>query len=354
MHGEYKVPGGKLVVVDVDVVDGVLRHARVAGDFFLEPDEALDAVNGALEGAPADTDAAGLAARIEAALPEGTVMYGLTAEGVGIAVRRALAHATDWTDYDWQLVHEGPQPPALHMALDEVLTAEVAAGRRPPTLRVWEWASPAVIIGSFQSLRNEVDPEGARRHGVDVVRRISGGGAMFVEPGNTITYSLSVPEALVQGLSFQDSYAYLDDWVLGALGDMGIRAWYQPLNDIATDQGKIAGAAQKRIVGPDGAPGAVLHHVTMAYDIDADKMIEVLRIGKEKLSDKGTKSAKKRVDPLRRQTGLPREAVIGRMVDSFRARYGLTQGKVTDEELARAQELVGTKFTAPEWVARVP
>ncbi|MGA5085887.1 lipoate--protein ligase family protein [Streptomyces pseudogriseolus] len=354
MHGEYKVPGGKLVVVDVDVADGVLRDARVAGDFFLEPDEALDAVNRALEGAPADTDAAGLAARIEAALPEGTVMYGLTAEGVGIAVRRALAHATDWTDYDWQLVHEGPQPPALHMALDEVLTAEVAAGRRPPTLRVWEWASPAVIIGSFQSLRNEVDPEGARRHGVDVVRRISGGGAMFVEPGNTITYSLSVPEALVQGLSFQDSYAYLDDWVLGALGDMGINAWYQPLNDIATDQGKIAGAAQKRIVGPDGTPGAVLHHVTMAYDIDADKMLEVLRIGKEKLSDKGTKSAKKRVDPLRRQTGLPREAVIGRMVDSFRARYGLTQGKVTDEELARAQELARTKFTAPEWVARVP
>ncbi|MET8892881.1 lipoate--protein ligase family protein [Streptomyces albogriseolus] len=354
MHGEYKVPGGKLVVVDVDVVDGVLRHARVAGDFFLEPDEALDAVNRALEGAPADTDAAGLAARIEAALPEGTVMYGLTAEGVGTAVRRALAHATDWTDYDWQLVHEGPQPPALHMALDEVLTAEVAAGRRPPTLRVWEWASPAVIIGSFQSLRNEVDPGGARRHGVEVVRRISGGGAMFVEPGNTITYSLSVPEALVQGLSFQDSYAYLDDWVLGALGDMGIRAWYQPLNDIATDQGKIAGAAQKRIVGPDGAPGAVLHHVTMAYDIDADKMLEVLRIGKEKLSDKGTKSAKKRVDPLRRQTGLPREAVIGRMVDSFRARYGLAQGKVTDEELARAQELAGSKFTAPEWVARVP
>ncbi|OKI81315.1 hypothetical protein AMK11_25420 [Streptomyces sp. CB02414] len=59
-----------------------------------------------------------------------------------------------------------------------------------------------------------------------------------------------------QGLSFQDSYAYLDDWVLGALGDMGIKAWYQPLNDIATDQGKIAGAAQKRVVGPGGGPGA--------------------------------------------------------------------------------------------------
>ncbi|GHG04814.1 lipoate--protein ligase family protein [Streptomyces hydrogenans] len=351
MHGEYKAPGGKLVVVDLDVEDGVLRDVRVAGDFFLEPDEAILAVDRALEGAPADTDASGLAARIDAALPPGTQMYGLTSEGVGIAVRRALAHATDWTDYAWQLIHEPPQSPALHMALDEVLTAEIAAGRRPPTLRVWEWGAPAVVIGSFQSLRNEVDPEAAARHGIQVVRRISGGGAMFIEPGNTITYSLSVPDRLVQGLTFADSYAYLDDWVLGALGDMGVTAWYQPLNDIATEAGKIAGAAQKRMVTGDGA---VLHHVTMAYDIDADKMTEVLRIGREKLSDKGTKSAKKRVDPLRRQTGLPREAVIERMIASFRQRYGLTEGRVSEEELAAAEELAGSKFSSPEWTARVP
>ncbi|MER8071921.1 biotin/lipoate A/B protein ligase family protein [Streptomyces sp. NPDC094034] len=351
MHGEYKVPGGKLVVVDLDTEDGRLRHVRVAGDFFLEPDDAIESIDRALEGAPADTDAAALAARIEAALPPGTVMYGLSAEGVAIAVRRALARATDWTDYDWQLIHSAPESPALHMALDEVITTEVAAGQRPPTLRVWEWAAPAVVIGSFQSLRNEVDPEGAERHGITVVRRISGGGAMFIEPGNTITYSLSVPDSLVKGLTFADSYAYLDDWVLGALGDMGITAWYQPLNDIATDAGKIAGAAQKRIVS---GTGAVLHHVTMAYDIDADKMLDVLRIGREKLSDKGTRSAKKRVDPLRRQTGLPRETVIERMIDSFRGRYGLTTGKVTDEEMARARDLVATKFATPEWTARVP
>ncbi|MGI5479881.1 lipoate--protein ligase family protein [Streptomyces lavendofoliae] len=351
MHGEYKVPGGKLVVVDLDAEDGVLRRVRVGGDFFLEPDEALPAIDSALEGAPADTDASGLAARIDAALPPGTQMFGLTTEGIGVAVRRALAHATDWTDYDWQLVHDDAQPPALHMALDEVLTGEVAAGRRAPTLRVWEWGAPAVVIGSFQSLRNEVDTEAAERHGITVVRRISGGGAMFIEPGNTITYSLSVPAALVQGLSFTDAYAYLDDWVLGALGDMGIKAWYQPLNDIATDAGKIAGAAQKRLAGGEGA---VLHHVTMAYDIDADRMTEVLRIGREKLSDKGTRSAKKRVDPLRRQTGLPRATVIERMIGSFRERYGLTEGRVTDEEMARARELARTKFGAPEWTARVP
>ncbi|MFF4406072.1 biotin/lipoate A/B protein ligase family protein [Streptomyces sp. NPDC001262] len=351
MHGEYKVPGGKLVVVDLEAEDGVLRHVRVAGDFFLEPDEALLDINRALEGAPADLTAPQLGARIDAALPEGTVMFGFSSEAVGIAVRRALANATDWHDYDWQLIHTGPQSPALHMALDEVITAEVAAGRRPPTLRVWEWGAPAVVIGSFQSLRNEVDPEGAARHGMTVVRRISGGGAMFIEPGNTITYSLSVPEALVQGLSFADSYAYLDDWVLGALEGMGVKAWYQPLNDIATEAGKIAGAAQKRMVSGDGA---VLHHVTMAYDIDADKMTDVLRIGREKLSDKGTKSAKKRVDPLRRQTGLPRAEVIERMIGTFRSRYGLTDGAVTPEELARAEELAAAKFATEEWTARVP
>jgi lipoate-protein ligase A len=351
VHGEYKVPGGKLVVVDLRVEGGALRDVRVAGDFFLEPDEALLTIDAALEGAPANTDAAALAARVDAALPASTVMLGLTSEGIAVAVRRALTQATEWSDHDWQLIHEAPQSPVLHMALDEVITSEVAVGRRPPTLRVWEWDSPAVIIGSFQSLRNEVDPEGTRRHGVSVVRRVSGGGAMFAEPKSTITYSLSVPESLVSGLSYADSYAYLDDWVLGALTDMGIKAWYQPLNDIATDVGKIAGAAQKRFAARQGA---VLHHVTMSYDIDADKMLDVLRIGKEKLSDKGTASAKKRVDPLRRQTGLPREVVIERMIDSFRTRYGLTTGAVTEEETARAEELVRTKFGTTEWTARVP
>ncbi|WP_185092664.1 lipoate--protein ligase family protein [Streptomyces sp. 840.1] len=354
MHGEYKVPGGKLVVVDLDVEGGALRDVRVAGDFFLEPDEAILAIDAALEGTPANAGTADLTARIDAALPASTVMFGLTSEGVAVAVRRALAHATEWSDYDWQLIHEQPQSPALHMALDEVITAEVAAGRRPPTLRVWEWDSPAVIIGSFQSLRNEVDTEAAARHGVTVVRRVSGGGAMFVEPGNTITYSLSVPDSLVSGLSFADSYAYLDDWVLEALGDMGIKAWYQPLNDIATEVGKIAGAAQKRVVGHDGGPGAVLHHVTMSYDIDADKMLDVLRIGREKMSDKGTKSAKKRVDPLRRQTGLARGVVIDNMIESFRTRHGLTVGKVSPEEQDRAEELVRTKFGTAGWTARVP
>lgn len=253
-----------------------------------------------------------------------------------------------WNAYDWQLVHVAPQSPALHMALDEVLTDEVGAGRRPPTLRVWEWASPSIIIGRFQSLRNEVDAEAARRHGVEVVRRITGGGAMFVEPGNTITYSLSAPEALVRGMTFPEAYAFMDSWVLDALRGVGIEAWYQPLNDIVSAAGKIGGAAQAR------RSRAVLHHVTMSYDIDAGKMLEVLRIGREKISDKGIRSAARRVDPLRSQTGLAREAVIARMLETFRTNHGLADGGILPHELARAEALVREKFSTPEWTAAVP
>lgn len=255
---------------------------------------------------------------------------------------------TGWRDHEWQLVHQEAQSPTLHMALDDVLVDEVSAGHRPPTLRIWEWASPAVVIGRFQSLRNEVDADAAQRHGIEVVRRISGGGAMFIEPGNTITYSVVAPISMVADMGFEQAYALMDEWTLDALAELGIRAWYQPLNDIASAAGKIAGAAQAR------RRKAVLHHVTMAYDIDATKMLEVLRIGREKLSDKGTTSAKKRVDPLRSQTGLPREAVIGQMIDTFRQRHGLAVGTLRADELQRAEALASGKFATPEWTAIVP
>lgn len=254
---------------------------------------------------------------------------------------------TDWNDYPWRLIHGTPQTPTLHMAIDEVLTDEVAARRRAPTLRVWEWSSSCIVIGRFQSLRNEVDSEAARRHGIEVVRRISGGGAMFIEPGNTITYSLYAPETLVAGMSFQESYEFMDTWVIDALQGLGIDAWYQPLNDITSPAGKIAGAAQTR------RGGAVLHHVTMAYDIDTSKMLDVLRIGREKLSDKGTASAAKRVDPLRSQTGLPRDELVERMVETFRTAHGLRKDRLTPDELERAEALAEAKFASSAWTGIV-
>lgn len=93
LHGEYKVPGAKLVVVDLSCVDGRLADVRISGDFFLEPDTALDAIDAALCGLPADTSEATLAATVRAALTEGVEMYGISPEAVAVAVRRAVEGA---------------------------------------------------------------------------------------------------------------------------------------------------------------------------------------------------------------------------------------------------------------------
>ena len=349
MHGEYKVPGGKLVVVDFDVEEGRIANFRLAGDFFLEPDSALDAINRAVNGLPESSDVSHISAIIRRALPDDALLLGFSPDGVAVAVRRSLSRATNWTDYDWQLIHGTAYPPVLQMALDQVLADEVGSGRRRPTLRIWEWNEPGVVIGSFQSVKNEVDLENAARYGFQVVRRISGGGAMFMEAGSVITYSIYAPSDLVQGMSFADSYAFFDEWVIIALRSLGIDASYQPLNDITSPTGKIGGAAQKRL-----GTGAVLHHVTMSYDMDGDRMVEVLRIGREKMSDKGTKSANKRVDPLRSQTGLSRAEIIEQMEATFTGLYGSTPDDVTPEELAKAELLVAEKFGTEEWLQRVP
>ncbi len=272
-----------------------------------------------MNGLDAAADAADIASAIRTGLPEGTQMLGVSPEAIAVAIRRSLSRATDWRDYDWEIIHDGPVSPNMHLALDQVLTEEVGAGRRGPTLRFWEWEQPAVVIGSFQSLRNEVDPENAEKYGFEVVRRISGGGAMFMDAGSVVTYSLYAPGDLVQGMSFADSYAYLDEWVIAGLRSLGIDAFYQPLNDITSA-----------------------------------KVVEVLRIGREKMSDKGTTSAAKRVDPLRSQTGLLRAEIIERLKQTFTGLYGAREGHVTDAELAEAEELVRTKFATPEWLARVP
>ncbi|MCX6499843.1 MAG: lipoate--protein ligase family protein, partial [Arthrobacter sp.] len=142
-HGEYKVPGGKLVVADLEVVDGALAHVSISGDFFLEPDEALLEINRSLTGVAADTGAADLAAAVTAALPDDAVLFGFSAEAVAITVRRALAKATGWGDHHWNIIGPSVLPTHVNVALDEVLTEEVGAGRRNPTLRFWDWEEPS-------------------------------------------------------------------------------------------------------------------------------------------------------------------------------------------------------------------
>jgi lipoate-protein ligase A len=101
-----------------------------------------------------------------------------------------------------------------------------------------------VVLGRFQSVRNEVGEEAAREYGIQIVRRMTGSVAIFVETENIITYSIYAPPELVAGMSSIDWYAFLDEWVIEALRSLGIDAWYEPINDITSSDGKIGGAAQ--------------------------------------------------------------------------------------------------------------
>jgi hypothetical protein len=90
MHGEYKMPGGKLVVIDLDVRHGELADVQLSGDFFLEPDSALRLINDALDGQSADASEAELADVVRDAVAADVMMYGLSPEAIAVAVRRAL------------------------------------------------------------------------------------------------------------------------------------------------------------------------------------------------------------------------------------------------------------------------
>lgn len=329
---------------------GAVRSARLDGDFFVEGgDAAADALLRDIERALATGEpvAPAIARHPEARL------IGTDARAIETAWRRALGEASqtaagahdraperhdildaDGThgtrerererEYDarWErllprlaVIHDQPRAPGEQMNIDVAWARQIAAGTRPPTLRFWEWAAPCVVVGRFQSIRDEVHEDVARAEGFEVVRRATGGGAMFIEPGDTITYSLYAPAAFVEGLSVAESYRLCDRWLVDALAELGLDVGFSGLNDIASSVGKIGGAAQRRFPAPRGSggpagPGAVLHHTTFAYDIDAERMSRVLNVSGEKLSDKAVRSARRRVDPLRSQTGMGRDALV--------------------------------------------
>ena len=251
-------------------------------------------------------------------------------------------------ELDWDLIPYEPRSAHLHMALDEALLQRVIAGQRRPTVRFWEWIEPALVIGSHQSVVNEVDVVAARELGFTITRRMSGGGTMLCEPARTITYSLYVPASVVAGLSFRQSYGAMDAWAVRSFIALGVPAGYREINDIISPHGKIAGAAQAR------RRGFVLHHTTIAHTMDPALVPRLIRIGRERLTERGVRSADRAVSPLSLYTPLSCADVARHMARSFAAEFRVHQSVVSREELDTANELVVAKYATPGWVNRLP
>ncbi len=251
-------------------------------------------------------------------------------------------------EVEWDVIPSTPYSAHMHMALDEALLERVISGERRPTLRIWEWIEPALVIGSHQSVLNEVDVGAARELGFVVTRRMSGGGTMLCEPDRTITYSLYLPESVVAGISFRKSYALLDDWAVRAFVELGVPAEYREINDIISPRGKIAGAAQAR------RRGFVLHHTTIAHSMEAGLLARLVRIGQPNLAAVGVRSANKVVSPLSWFTQLSCADVAIHLAQSFAGRFRARPGEVQPEEMQAALQLVATKYSTPAWVNRLP
>ncbi len=424
-RASYKQPDGKLISATIAATNGdnlEIGEVSFDGDFFADDDLGTDAslepVERALAGMPLALSLQDYQERIAQAIPSNLHLEGTDARALALAVRRAAGKLTGaqagvpavemsghegdgpraaktvslpadafdtgnltspslsweelkkrWNSLDLAIVEpqtsvEQPFEPAMQMAVDEVIAERTRKGHMPPLIRFWEWASPAVIIGLFQSLSAEVNMQAAQERGITVVRRITGGGAMFVEPGNTITYSLTVPRSFIDGLESEDAYRLCEAWAIGALRSVGIKAAHAPLNDVVSPMGKIGGAAQRRYPQENGGAaqrrypkengGAVLHHTTMAYDIDAVAMTHVLRPHQEKLAAHAVKSAAKRVDPMKSQSGMSRREIMDAM-----ARYAhefvpsARSYRLPADVLEEARELAISKYSNPQWTARI-
>lgn len=375
MRGECKTPGGKLIAVDLEIRNEVITTVRLSGDFFIHPEsksqEVLHALRQTILGHSVSQTPNEWNTRLQAVLPWDVELLGTSTLALAVALCRACGQTAElvpvasgegplldqkalaeklapWKQASWHLIPEKPFSPALNVALDEVLCQQVAQGKRPATLRFWRWSEQAVILGRCQSVMNEVDTQAAELLGIRIVRRMTGGGAMFLQPHGAITYSLYLPEQLVQGIPLRQSYHVCESWVIDGLRQLGVDAYHAPLNDIACSMGKIGGAAQAR------RQGVVLHHTTMAYDMDPGEMVRVLRIGREKLSDKpAIASAAKRVSPLVRQTGLTREAIVSALFEHFQSRYGGRVEQLREDELRQAEELVSRKYGHVSWTNEI-
>ena len=252
------------------------------------------------------------------------------------------------TDLEWDLIPASPQSAHMHMALDEVLLGRVIDGVRRPAIRFWEWIEPALVIGSHQSVSNEVDLPAARRLGFSVTRRMSGGGTMLCEPGRTITYSMYLSGTAVEGLSFRQSYAALDAWAVRAFNVLGVPASYREINDIISPRGKIAGAAQAR------RRGFVLHHTTIAHSMDIKLLPRLIRIGRDRVSERGVRSAEKPVSPLSWFTSLSCEETTRHLEGFFTQEFSVHTSALSDDEVEAARVLVVEKYGTPAWVNRLP
>lgn len=246
----------------------------------------------------------------------------------------------------FRVLDSAPCSAAEHMALDEVIIGAHSQGHIPNTLRFLQF-NPCVLVGAFQNTLLEVNVPYCQHHGIDINRRITGGGSLYWgrrEIGWELYAGKNTPgiPRQVEGM-----YRLLCEAMARGLGTLGLAAAYRPVNDIEIQGRKIAGTGGTELAA------SFVFQCSLLVDFDVEQMLRVLRLPLEKLSDKAVKSMRERVTSLQEQLGyVPEASLIKHAIITGLQKtlgYDFTAGGLTSLETDRLSEYL-PYFQSEDWI----
>ena len=248
----------------------------------------------------------------------------------------------------WRLIPFSSNDAALNMAIDESILRLKSEGKVPNTIRLYSWKPSAVSIGFFQSIEDEVNLMRCKKLEIDIVRRITGGGAVYHDQNGEVTYSIIIDSKdSIISPSILDSYEFLCQGVVKGLYELGLDAKFQKINDVIVNNKKISGNAQTR------KWNVLLQHGTILVNVDVNKMFSVLRVNDEKIRDKIISAVQERVtsvnNELDKQTSLDEVAECLRVGFERILNVSFVNEGLTTEEVNLAKELKNQKYSSKKW-----
>ncbi|MEM3421045.1 MAG: lipoate--protein ligase family protein [Candidatus Hadarchaeum sp.] len=240
----------------------------------------------------------------------------------------------------WRLLDIESSDPCMNLAIEEAIVKTVGAGLVNPTVRFWRNPN-AVVIGRFQSIENEVDLEECKKYKTSIVRRFTGGGAVYQDFGN-LNCAVALPKGhRLLGEDISATYKILGSSMINALIFLGVKPYFNS-SSIYVYGKKVSGMAGTI------SDGAVFHHGTLLIDTN----IEILR---KVLKNAGSISLKKYVESRREEVTtlsaiLNRSVLIAEVkkmvVKGFEQCWGieLVDGNLTNEEKCLAQQIYEEKY----------
>ena len=228
--------------------------------------------------------------------------------------------------------------PAYNIALETYAFRELTSEDELFILWINE---PAIIIGKHQNAIAEINKEYTDQHGIHVVRRLSGGGAVYHDLNN-LNYTIISANADEGAFDFKA----FSKPVIDTLAKLGVEANFTGRNDIEIDGKKICGNAQAYY------KGRMLHHGCLLFDVDMTVLGDALKVSKDKIESKGVKSVRARVTNINNE--LPEKITVqefsSAILEQMKEEYPeMTEYVLSEDELARIQEIRDSKFATWEW-----